>query len=219
VGVNIALDVAAAVLGLVVALAYGQIRQTTLWADWTTLISSKSRYVYMKACERFRMERTIVDWAFDLAGDARAKDSEMDEAVRLLGIAYDALADTAPSLVELLQGLSKLSRMVSAFAPTSATAPTAFRNLHIRRLAWWGSVLQATLLSGGERFRLQTWVLRLEARAVSRYMLESRKRLEAAPRADSPSWAEIDALVADYHTVTDETLASVRVLLVSAERR
>jgi hypothetical protein len=205
----------AATAMLVAVWAYGRLRQTTLWSDWQTIFSDRGRSVYMQASERFGNELSVIDFAFDCVD----RHGEILEAVRIMGFAHDVLADTAPSLRKLLEGMGKLSRMVSAFAPMTPPDTASFRDVRLRRLAWWGNVLHIPLVSSAERFRLRTYMLALEVRTLSSYLLESRNRLEAEPKLDSPSWAEIEALVADYHTVTDETLASLRALLVSAERR
>lgn len=187
------------------------------WTDWETLLSGKGRRVYQEAADRIARELQVVDLSYGHVQHVRQTGS-IEEAVRILPFAYEVLADTAPSMGALLVGLSKLSRMVSAFAPTSPLSTEGFLNLPLKQLGRRAALLRYVALSASQQFRLRTYILGRGCATITRYMLLHTRRLEGEPRADSPSWTEIESLLSDWHTVSDETLASLRALVASAER-
>lgn len=210
------LTIAAAAIALVALWGYGRLQQGRLWADWETLLTDRGRNAYVQAAERLGNELRLVDLTFDVARDERRTGSR-EEAARILGAAYEVLADTAPGLDSLLEGMRRLSRMVPAFAPMDPVAAAAFRDARLSRSVGLAGLLHAPLVFRGEQFRLRTRVLNHELDAAMRYLFASTLRLEEDP-TDAPSWAEIDGLLADYHTLSDEALASLRALIASAER-
>jgi hypothetical protein len=212
----VGLTLGAAVTCLLALWIHGRLNERAAGRDWVALFG-RGRGVYLKGRENVDADLTVVRLSYATALEMRRLGS-IDEAVRVLGIAYDVLAETSTTMTALLKGMGNLSRMVSAFTPIPPVNPEPFRVAQLAHLARAAAVLHIFLVSAAERFRLRVCVLWLGFGAIARYMLRSTRRLEAEPRADSPVWAEVEALQADFHALTDETVESLRLLLLSAEK-
>jgi hypothetical protein len=210
------LTIAAAVGCLFVLWIHGRLNERAAGRDWVALFG-RGRGVYLKGRENIDADLAVLRLSYATALEMHRLGS-VEEAVRVLGIAYDVLVETSASMTRLLKGMGTLSRMVSAFTPIPPVDPAPLRVAQLAHLASIAAVLHVFLVSAAERFRLRVYVLWLGFGAIARYMLRSTRRLEAEPRADSPAWAEIEALQADFHTLTDETVESLRLLLLSAEK-
>jgi hypothetical protein len=106
-------------------------------------------------------------------------------------------------------------------APVSPLRPAGFRLAQLASLAYLNQFLHQFIVSTGERFRLRVYVLGRGFGLATRFLFESTQRIVSNAPESEREWAQIEALRADFQTLTDESLASLRVLLttLSAEKR
>ena len=106
-------------------------------------------------------------------------------------------------------------------APVTPLRPTDFRLAQLVSLAHLGRLLHHFLVSTGERFRLRIYILGRSFGLATRALLHSTQRIIGHEAEAEREWDQIEAIRADLQTLTDESLASLRVLLTSlaAERR
>ena len=121
----------------------------------------------------------------------------------------------APSLLKLLAAMATFSRMVSAMAPVAPLRPRDFRVGGLKGLAYLNQVLHHFVVTTAERFRLRVYILGRCVGLAVRYMVGSTRRIvENAPDADR-DWEQIAAIREDLGTLTNESLQSLKALLVS----
>jgi hypothetical protein len=70
-------------------------------------------------------------------------------------------------------------------------------------------------VSASERYRLKVYMLGRSFGLVTRYLLRSIHNLGSAAPDVAREWDQIDAIRADFQTLTDESLDSLRVLLTA----
>jgi hypothetical protein len=124
-------------------------------------------------------------------------------------------------MLRLLAAMAAFSRMVAAMAPVPPLRPRDFRLAQLVSLAYLNRLLHQFLVSTGERFRLRLYILGRSFGLATRFLLESTRRILRREGEAEREWAQIEAIRDDLETLTDESLASLKVLLASlgAERR
>jgi hypothetical protein len=204
----------AIVSSLLVLYLHGRMNERAAWREWTDLLEGRSEAVYRAARDHLDDRLTIVDCAYDRAYTAR-KAGSMDEAIEFLGIGYDMVEAVAPDLHRLLTGMAALSRMAVAIAPVPPVRPTDFRTTGIANLAQFGALFHVFLVSSKERLRLRLFVLGRGITLVTRWLFLWTQRIRQERTAELGPWQEIQALQHDFHKLSDESLESLRVLLLS----
>ena len=205
---------------LVVLFLLGRRNERSVVRDWELLLTPKGERAYRSLERRVQGELELVSVTYDEALAVRELGS-VDEAIQLLDAGYRAIEHFAPSVVRLLSAMATFSRMVSAMAPVRPIAPGRFRLAQLVSLAALGRLLHEFLVSSSERFRLRLFVLTRGFEIALRYLLRSTRRIVSRdPEADR-EWEQIDAIRHDVEALTDESLASLRILLtsLSAEQR
>ena len=199
---------------LLVLYVHGRMNEHAAWRQWTTLLEGRSEAIYKKARERIDDRLTLVDCAYDQAFEAR-KAGSIDEAIEFLGVGYDMVEAVAPDLQRLVAGMAVLSRMASAVAPVPPLRSADFRTANVANLAQVASILHVFLVSAKERFRLRLFVLSRGFTLVTRWLFLSTQRIRARRPIEPGPWQEVHALQHDFRKLSDESLESLRVLLVS----
>jgi len=108
--------------------------------------------------------------------------------------------------------------MVSAIAPVRPLRPRQFRLVQVASLAYLNGMLHQFLVSAAERYRLKVYILGRSFGLATRFLLRSMQSLGSATAEADREWEQIDAIRADFQTLTDESLDTLRVLLTAMAR-
>ena len=141
-----------------------------------------------------------------------------EEAIRLLDVGYRVIEKFAPDMLRLLAMMATFSRMVSAIAPVRPLRPKDFRLVQVSSLAYLHGMLHTFLVSASERYRLKMYILGRSFGLATRFLLKSIQNLGSGSAEAAREWDQIDAIRADFQTLTDESLDSLRVLLTAMAR-
>lgn len=212
---------ASAVGTLVVLLLLARRDERAVARDWDLLLTPRGHETLRRVERKVSTELGLADLSYDEAVALRELGS-LEDARRLLDAGYKVIERFAPDMLRLLAAMATFSRMVSALAPVRPLRPRDFRLAQLASLAALGRLLHGFLVSSGERFRLRLYILGQSFGLATRYLLDSTRRLVAGAPGDAErDWQQIEAVRADLRVLADESLESLRVLLVSlgAERR
>lgn len=209
-----------ALSGLVVLFVFGRRNERAVRRDWELLLTPKGEHVYRTIEGRVQTEMALAETTYDEAFTVRALGS-VEDAKELLDAGYRIIEQFAPNMLRLLSTMATFSRMVSAMAPVKPLRPQSFRLGSVANLAYLHQLLHRFLVTSAERYRLRVYILGRSFGLATRFLLSSTRRIVAnEPDADR-EWDQIQAIRADFQTLTDESLLSLRTLLTSlaAERR
>lgn len=181
-------------------------------SSWEPLLTPTGRRAYDELRARFARERDAVELTYERAEEARAEDPA--ELVLMLRAGYEFIAHTAPDRMQLLRSAALYSQLVAAMVPLPALRPAAFQlsNLGLRARA--ASLVHHLLVTVPERFQLRLALLRYGVGVV----VATLAGLQRGP-VDDPAWRRLQAARADWHTISDETLESFRVLVSAVTER
>jgi hypothetical protein len=205
---------------LVVLFVFGRRNERAVERDWELLLTPKGRRFYDRVEGRVQAELALADHAYHEAFQVKELGS-IDEAARLLDVGYRVIERFAPDMLRLLAAMTAFSRMVAAMAPVQPLRPKDFRMAQLASLAYLNRLLHQFLVSTGERYRLRLYIIGRSFGLATRFLLESTRRVLRREGPQEREWAQIQAIRLDLETLTDESMASLRALLVSlaAERR
>lgn len=205
---------------LVVLYLFGRRNERAVRRDWDLLLSPTGERLYRSIEGRVHTELSLADVAYDEAFAFRELGS-VDDAIRLLDTGYQIIERFAPSMLRLLGAMATFSRMVSAMAPVHPLHPRDFKLAQLSSLAQLHRLLHHFLVSTSERFRLRVYVLGRSFGLAMRYLLQATHRILGNEPATQRDWEQVQAIRQDFQVLTDESLASLRILLASlgAERR
>lgn len=184
--------------------------------DWETLLTPKGESLYRSMEGRVRTELGMAELTFEHA-QAYRELGTVDEALRLLDIGYKVIERFSPSMLRLLAAMATFSRMVSAIAPVQPMRPQDFKLVQIASLAYLNAMVHQFLVSASERFRLKVYILGRSFALASRYLLKSIRTI-GSPVTEAEKqreWEQIEAIRADFQSLTDESLDSLRFLLTA----
>jgi len=204
---------------LVVLFLIGRRNERLVRRDWEMLLTPRGEKVYGAIEGKVRAEIGMADLSFEHALVYRQLGTT-EEAIRLLDVGYRVIEKFAPDMLRLLAAMATFSRMVSAIAPVQPLRPKNFRLVQVASLAYLHGMLHQFLVSASERYRLKLYILGRSFGLATRFLLKSIQTLgegAAAKEADR-EWEQIDAIRADFQTLTDESLDSLRVLLTAMAR-
>ena len=180
--------------------------------SWEPLLSPGCQRALEDLRRRFEQDRAAVDFSYELAEEARRAD-DPGELARMMQAGYEYITDTAPGRLHLLRMAATYSRLVTAMIPVPALRPASFELGEIRARAGWAALLHHLLVTLPERFRLRVVVLGYGVGVV----VKTLAGLQGRP-LDGPGWRRLQAARTDWHTISDETLESFRVLVTTVAR-
>ena len=204
----------------VVLFVFGLRNERAVKRDWELLLTPKGETLYRNIEGKVSTEMALAEMTYDEAFAIRELGS-VDEAIRLLDVGYRVIEKFAPNMLRLLSAMASFSRMVSAMAPVTPLRPRDFRLTQLVSLAYLNGLLHQFLVSTAERYRLRLYILGRGFALGTRFLLDSTQRIVRGDDATEREWEQIQAIRHDFQTLTDESMASLRVLLTSlaAERR
>lgn len=205
---------AMAFLGLVVAGGYvATRRQTSMVRAWHELLTPAGRQALGSLELQVLADGASADHAY--AGAVKARDrQEPEEALRLLGLAYQVVEEATPDRLKRLRGLAVCIRMASAIVPVK---PIQARKFHIWQIATTvglGSALHHLLLTRLERFVLRVQVLGVGFKIAMRVLAGATWSAYQKPEARAP-WNTFQKALADWKTLDQEHLDTFRAMVVS----
>jgi hypothetical protein len=210
-----------AVLGaLAVLFLQGRRNERAATREWVPLLTPRREAVVKREEGRLHDGLTLADVAYDRASSLRELGS-VDEARQLLKVGYGLIDRFAPDLFRLLAMMAVYSRMVSAVAPVHPIRPDRFRTTGVSVLARFAAFAHHLLVDSAERFRFRVYVIGQSTRLLLRGLGRATARLlgHPEPTQDEVDWEQIAAIRSDFHTLADESLESLRVLLSSLDAR
>lgn len=200
--------------GLAVLFFFGRRNERAVRRDWELLLTPKGEKLYRSIQSRVSTEMQLANLTYDEAFTVRELGS-VEEAKHLLDVGYKVIEKFAPNMLRLLSAMSTFSRMVSAMAPVPPLRPQGFRLAQIASLAYLNQLLHSFLVTTAERYRLRVYILGRSFGLASRFLLASTKRIAGNEPDSEKEWEQIQFIRDDFQTLTDESLASLRVLLTS----
>lgn len=206
--------------GLAVLFLLGRRNEGRVQKDWELVLTPKGRLVYGSLERRFKSDLDLMNATYDEAVSLRELGS-VQEAKELLDAGFRVIEHFAPNLLQLLAAMATFSRMVSAMAPVTPLHPRQFRTSGLRGLAYLHHLLHHVLVTTSERFRLRVYILGRGVGLAVSFMIRSTGKITAGAEGGDREWDEIAAIRGDLGALTDESLDSLRTLLVSmaAERK
>ena len=206
---------AGAVLGgLAVLFLLGRRNESHVRKDWELVLTPKGRRIYTSMETQFKTDLELMNATYDEAASFRELGS-MEDARDLLDAGFKVIEHFAPNLLKLLAAMATFSRMVSAMAPVAPLRPQQFQVSGLRGLAYLNQVLHHFLVTTSERFRLRLYILGRSVGLAVRYMVRSTGKIAAGEPDSAREWDQIDAIRGDLGTLTEESLESLKALLVS----
>jgi hypothetical protein len=192
---------------------YPRHRLAPVLKSWELLLTPAIRRTATALVEQVRLDSAILDHSYEEATKAR-RSAQMEEAVRLLELAYSVVEQATPDRLTRLKAMSMCCRMASAILPLPPLRPADFQ---LRQLATWaglGAGLHEFLFTSRERFRLRLGVLRFGFRLVRRAMRRSTEHLKRSP-GTLPSWADFASAKDDFKKLDLDHAQSFRALMAS----
>lgn len=198
---------------------WGRRNERAIRRDWELLLSQRGERVYHAVEQRLHSRLDLADVTYDEAFSVRELSTE--EAIHLLDVGYHVIEQFSPSLLRLLAAMAAFSRMVAAMAPVSPLHPGEFKLAQLASLAQLNRILHQFLVSTAERFRLRVYILARGVGLALRYLYRTTRRIVRRQSVEEREWEQIQSIREDLHTLTDESLDSLRMLLssISAEKR
>jgi hypothetical protein len=209
--------IGSALSSLLVVFLVGRRNERLIRRDWELLLTPKGEKVYGAIEGRVRSEIGMAELSFEHALAYRELGTT-EEAIRLLDVGYKVIERFAPDMLRLLAAMATFSRMVSAIAPVTPLKPRDFRLVHVASLAYLHGILHQFLVSAAERYRLKVYILGRSFGLATRFLLRSIQSLRNPQTDAEREWEQIEAIRADFQTLTDESLDSLRILLTAMAR-
>jgi hypothetical protein len=187
--------------------------------DWELVLTPRGQQALQSLTQETRAELALVDITYDQARGAAA-DGNLQQSLRLLDLGCRLVENYCPTMIRSLAAMSVLSRMVAAMAPVKPLRPRAFKLRQLANLAYMNAFLHHFLVGTTERFRLRLYILGRGFLTLMRVVTRATAGVKATPEA-SPEWQSLEAARKDVRVLSEESLETFRVLLMSmeAERR
>lgn len=206
-------------VALLAALLWLERRRRTrqAWGDWDVALSPRGQRSIEDMRHRMNDELALVDIALVSAAEAQTLGST-EEAMRLLEVGGRLVETHAPNMRRALAGMAVLSRMVAAMAPVTPLRPRDFELRQLVRLAQINRLFHHILVTAGERFRFRVYVLRAGFSVAARFWMHQTGRIRRQEDEVDAAWLGLEAVRRDVHTLTDESLETFRMLVLSLSR-
>jgi hypothetical protein len=207
------IPVLAALALLAAILAFrGQNDQQDVLERWDFTLNPEGHKVYSDVAEQIKWDRRMYEESYDEAAmeDVRGN---VKQAIHLLSFAAQVATESTLRVLALLRNAGILATHAEAIAPVPALTPVAFNASRLSLLATLHGIVHAFLVSTRERLALRLLILRCAVRAAAGLLRRATLRLcdEMAGRR----WIRLRQAREDHATVTDESLATLRLVLAS----
>lgn len=199
-------------LGPIVLLILARRNESKVDEDWDRLSQLQRHDLVDSAGAAVDSQTNMADVIVGLALQAQRVGNKA-EAIRLLNTGCDLIVRFTPSLLALLTTMARFSRMVSAITPAPPLVPADFRVAQMASLAYLNTILHHMLLTSVQKFRLRLFVLGKGISMVTRYLVETTRRITTGADRLQEDWQFIESITADYHTLSNQSLESFQRLV------
>ncbi len=193
-------------------------RERATWRDWEVLLTPKGERRYDELARGVRDNAHLVDFTLGRAGELNVV-GQAAEARRLLDVGSALLGRFSGLMSHLLVEMARFSRMTWAMAGVPSLPASRFRTQPLAWRAHLANLVQPFCVTAGERFRLRLLPLRSGYRLLHGMVDRASRRLRTHEGASQREWVTVAAARADVGTLTDESLASLKVLLTALGAR
>jgi hypothetical protein len=200
--------------GALLLLAAGRYHQDQILRDWEMVLTPRAQRKLDTWSARARGERELSRFSFQEA-QAAWKRGDRDDALRCLDVGLMLVETSSPDWITFLRGMAVLSRMATAIAPVPPLRPRRFRLRRLEGLAALGALAHHLLVTTAERFRLRAYLLQHGFGIAGRFMRAARARLQRPRPRAAEEWTGIRRARLDFSTLSDESVETFRVLLLS----
>ena len=191
----------------------GHHNQQRALQEWEMILNPEGTAVYDEVCGQLLWNRDILQRSYEAAAVAHAQ-LRPKEMAHHLDLAARIVGECSDGIPHLLRNLALLARYAAAIAPVPPLRPSGFRSRELATLAGLHTLGHHLLITTRERLHFRLTVLRCAVRAAGALLLRATWRTREAPQ-ETAGWARVGVLRADMGTLTDESLASLRVVLAS----
>lgn len=205
--------VSVAVVSLTVVLFVARYRHQEVVKDWAGVLSPEAaRIVAAVEADAAMDEHMMTDaWARAMAAHERA---ELQEAVRLLELAFWVVEDATPGRLQRLRSMAAICRQAAAVLPLPPVRPSTYRLRTVRTLAGLGALLHAILVTPAERLAMRARVLVATFRLLV-WTMRRAKTVAARRPEPGTAWKRFDAALADWKAADREHLESYRAAMMT----
>lgn len=194
----------------------GRRASRTAVQNWDAFLSPRAHDAYLRVQAETHAELELADVALQGAAQAAAAGAETT-AMQMLDMGCELIERYCPTMLRSLRAMAVLSRMVAAITPMPALRPKDFRVSQLVQLAYLHDFLHQFLIGAGERFRLRLMILGRGFQLLGRLVTRSASRIRAQEEGAAEEWGRLALARADLHSLTDESLRSLRVLVEALE--
>jgi hypothetical protein len=198
---------------VLVLLVLGHHDEQRIIAEWDMTLNPEGLRAFASVAEEIAGERWLQDQSYEDAARAQVRGDRAD-AIRFLRLGTTVLDHCSDSLLALLKNLPGLAGRAAAIAPMPPLWPRSFHARSLMTLAGIHQLGHHLLVTTRERFAFRLAVLRYGVVAATRLVYRSTARL-TEDLADSDRWHRVDELRGDLGTLSDESLETLRLVLVS----
>jgi len=199
--------------GFLFLVIVGRHNEATTARDWEMALTPMGEAILAEVAEGVQAQTFMIETSYGSAERERAAGS-YDQAVRLLSVGSRAVEACAPSMLHLVKSIGVLARQAAAIAPVTPVSPSAFRAAELRTVAGLAAIAHHLLVTARERLGLRLAVLHYGFRAIVGRLIGATHAAAACPD-EAARWARVGALRGDLGTLTEESVETLRLVLVS----
>jgi hypothetical protein len=201
------------VLLMVFLVLMGRHNEEATFREWDLVLNPEGAEVLRHVQVHLGHERDILERTYSGAEEAR-REGRAADAQRLLEIGGRVVEQYSPGLLALLRNVCVLSRHAAAIAPVTPLRPAEFQTRELATLAGLHRLGHHLLLTTRERLGFRASVLGYCVRLLGGMLLRTTRHAILQTEAERP-WQRLGVLRTDLGTVTDESLSTLRTVLVS----
>lgn len=187
--------------------------ETAAFREWEFVLNPESLRVYSMVATEIRWQRAMAETSYEDALGANRQGDTL-EALRHLDLGARVVGECSDSLLNLLRNTTVLARQAAAIAPSEPFLPSQFNARTLSTLAGLHWVGHHLLVSTRDRLAFRLRVIGLGVREAVRLVRRSTWSLQT-DMADARRWRRVDEVRGDLGTLTDESLETLRLVLVS----
>ncbi len=202
------------VAGIVLLVALYRYDPHAVDRDWQDMLSPGPRRGLEILDDQAETDAAMLTDSYNAAIAAQL-DNETAEAVYLLQLAMDVVAQALPDRLGRLKAMALCCRMLAAIAPIAPLRPRTFRLRELVTLAGLVGFLEQAMVTAAQRFRLRISFLAWGFRLILPTMRRSGRSIARRPDAGD-AWRRFDGAVADFKSLDRAHTEAVRALLLSA---
>lgn len=177
--------------------------------EWEELLQPKGKQLIELVQRNFGTGFEVADFHFGMAWQQKRL-RNVDEAIHLLTIGYQAIEQFVPNLLMLISIMVRFSRMVAAITPLDTLDPDVYKTGQVTGLAYLHRWLHQLTRTVRESFRLRLFILSKGISITSKHLFEATHRVICRRSQDDREWEQIEAIRHDMGLLGRESIESFR---------